>query len=99
MLLLDESSPIKIFCPDKIEIDLSGKRQEWEGLVLLPIVDFDLIKNVYYKHIHLVSEKDMRRNIIGKTYTYRYSPTTSFLFRSFYGDIQNCNVSRKIIDL
>ena len=98
-LLSDENSAIKKYCPDKIEIDVSGKRQEWEGIVILPIVDFEVIKEEYGKHIDKVSEKDMRRNVVGKSYIYNYSPNTSFIFKSFYGDIQECKMTRKIIDL
>ena len=98
-LLSDENSDIKKYCPDKIEIDVSGKRQEWEGIVILPIVDFEVIKEEYGKHIDKVSEKDMRRNVVGKSYIYNYSPNTSFIFKSFYGDIQECKMTRKIIDL
>ena len=36
---------------DSIEIDYTGKRQEWEGIVILPQIDLDIIKRNYTKYV------------------------------------------------
>ena len=48
-LLINEKSIIKKFCPDVLDIDLDGKRREWEGIVLLPFLDHNIVRNEYYK--------------------------------------------------
>ena len=67
-LLLDSRSEIKKFCPEKFETDVSGKRQEWEGIVLLPMIDFSIILKEYNKHIDKIPLEDLKRNIVGKKY-------------------------------
>ena len=38
-LMTDGDSPILDFYPLKFSIDLNGKRQEWEAVVLIPFID------------------------------------------------------------
>ena len=38
-LMLDPASPISDFYPVDFEVDLEGKRAEWEGVVLIPFID------------------------------------------------------------
>ena len=66
--ILDKDSPLAKYCPKEISIDLSGKRREWEGILLLPIVDFDLVRKCYFKDLDNVNPRDSKRNITGKTF-------------------------------
>ena len=38
-LMLEATSPISDFYPQDFDVDLEGKRAEWEGVVLIPFVD------------------------------------------------------------
>jgi 5'-3' exoribonuclease 1 len=96
-LLTDNGSKIKKFCPVKFDIDLSGKRREWEGIVLLPMVDFSVIRDEYFDHIDKVSKEDLLRNILGDSYMYTRSLKEPKIFLSFYGNIPNCLVDTKTI--
>lgn len=98
-LLTDSKSLLKKFCPSKFTVDLSGKMKEWEGIVLLPMVDFSVVREEYFKHIDKVSKVDLARNILGHSYVYTRSPNESEVYRSSYGDILQCNVKSAIIDL
>jgi len=98
-LLTDSVSGIKKFCPSNFDIDISGKRKEWEGIVLLPMVDFEVIRKEYFKHIDKVSRWDLNRNILGKSFVYTYTPNRSFVFRSYYGNIEDCRVTSRPIDI
>ncbi len=89
-LILNESK-IKKYYPTEFEIDLSGKRREWEGIVIIPVANFEEIKVEYDKCTHLLSESEKRINIIGNSYIYRYQDKPYF-FKSFYGDIDKCMV-------
>lgn len=90
-LLTDETSPIRHFYPLEFKIDLSGKRKEWEGKVILPFINQEEFDRVYMTHISSVSEKDLKRNIPGRTFVYSYSVDTCYTFRSYYSDIENCH--------
>ncbi len=40
------TNELKIYAPKELIIDRAGKRQEWEGIVLLPKLDQKLSQNV-----------------------------------------------------
>ena len=98
-LLTDSISKIKPFCPDEFEIDFSGKRAKWEGIVLLPMVDFSVVEEEYFKHIDKVAEKDIVRNTLGDSFLYKYSKNTTKIFKSYYGTINECHIKVKQIDI
>ena len=43
--MTEESSPLKPFFPDEIKIDFEGKRNSWEGVVLLPFLNEKILKD------------------------------------------------------
>ena len=98
-LLTNDVSPLKKHCPDVVEIDLAGKRKEWEGIVLLPMVDFNLVRTEYLKLIDQVSAIDIKRNIIGRSFLYEKVHKYPYVFRSYYGNIENCMIKTSLIDL
>ena len=85
------------YCPKQFDIDVSGMRNEWEGIVILPMVDYDVIEKIYLSYIGKVDEKEQKRNILGKSFIYNRCKT-AYTFSSFYGDLICC-VSLKPIDL
>jgi 5'-3' exoribonuclease 1 len=98
-LLTNKNSVLKKYCPDDFHIDLAGKRKEWEGIVILPMVDFDLVRNVYMNFLDDISFTDKKRNVLGKTFLYEFNDKISYEFFSYYGNITNCKVKTKFIDL
>ena len=60
-LLTDRSSVLRPYCPEDFEIDLAGKRKEWEGIVLLPMVNFDLVIDAYSRHIRSVDGRGSQK--------------------------------------
>ena len=98
-LVTEENSPLREFYPKEFHVDLSGKRKEWEGIVILPFVDFSLLKKAYSSKIDEVPEQVNRRNIVGKSFIYSYSDSSNYVFRSYYGHIPNCKVRTTPLEL
>ena len=78
------------FYPENITVDVSGKRREWEGIVILPMVDTSVIREEYNRLKEQISDRDKRRNSLGKTIKYTYDAGVSREYRSFYGKISDC---------
>lgn len=97
-LLTDVSSPIKAFSPATFNINYEGKRKKWEGVVELPIVNFEVVKKAYATVAKNIPEQDMKRNIFGRSFIYRFSGDFSTDFKSFYGNIPNCKTQADVIE-
>lgn len=95
--LMDSKSVLGQYFPDNFEIDITGKRKEWEGVVILPVMNLKAFKNEYDLLEPKISYTDRKRNIFGKNFLYRYDPTRNNDFSSFYGNIPECPVSVHII--
>ena len=62
-LLTNTDSKLQKFCPERLVVDLAGKRKEWEGITLLPMVDQILVRRLCKKHVVNVSISDQVRNV------------------------------------
>jgi len=69
-LLHDKDSKLAPFCPEEIKVDIEGKCREWEGIVLLPIIDQKLFRNEYEKLVSKVNLIDLKRNIFTNSKMY-----------------------------
>jgi len=96
-LLRSETSPMAKYCPENFPVDLAGKRQKWEGTVILPMIDYANVEKWYFEAIKKVDESERKRNIIGKSFVYARG-SNPFEFRSFYGNF-TCKVGTRAIDL
>lgn len=85
---LDNVFSMKKYYPEKFDIDYSGKRNEWEGIPLLPILNIDEIESEYNKLLKNVEPKEVKRNYRGKSYTYTYTPQ-EYQYKSYYGVISS----------
>ena len=91
---------LKDFFPDKIEIDLAGKKNDYQGIALLPFVDINLIKKAHSEKIGSVHSKETNRNKHGRTFRYLYMPHyISETRKSYYGDIANYKIRTHLIDM
>jgi 5'-3' exonuclease len=98
-LLTSKSSPISKFYPDTFHINYEGKKKKWEGVVELPVIDTELVKKSYIPLVKQINEVDMKRNISGKSFVYRYSEEFCSEFKSYYGNIVSCKVNNEIVQL
>ena len=98
-LLTDEMSPIKKYCPDNFEIDLGGKRKEFEGIVLVPMIDVELVRDCYLENLGKIDSRELKRNLVRRSVVYEYIPGLHGSFISYYGNIEKCSVRTMFIDI
>jgi 5'-3' exoribonuclease 1 len=98
--LLDTT--LKKFNPVDVEIDLSGKLKEYMGIVKIPFVDVNIVKKVHKDNTEKLGVSDKKRDSFGNSLIYTYNPSSSSkprIFYSYYGNIIDCKVCTKNIDL
>lgn len=81
----DEMAPL---CPTEFKIDVDGCREEWEGTVILPIIDYATIEKLYMKYRKEIDKTEYKRNVMGKTFVYKHCAQQTLL-KSFYGNFLN----------
>lgn len=83
---------IKKYYPEEFVVDMAGKKQDWEGVALVPFVNDKELYSEYQKLVTKVNDKDSRRNRVG--WCYLYTPEGKFQnFSCYYGNIvQKCSV-------
>lgn len=81
-----------MFYPKEIKIDMDGKRNEWEGIVILPPIDHAVL----YKEYKKIAKNEVR-NKVDSARIYKTS-SEFFEYKSYYGNIK-CNISIQNIDL
>lgn len=64
-LLRSENSPLKDAFPERLEIDREGARAPWEGIVLIPFIDEDLLLRAYESVQSQLSQNDQKSNRLG----------------------------------
>jgi 5'-3' exonuclease len=64
---------LKSFCPSLFKIDISGKRQEWEGIVIIPFIDQQFLDTIYSKYSSLLTINELERNKLSKTFQYVFN--------------------------
>lgn len=98
-LAFQDESLTEIY-PEKIEIDLAGKKNDYQGIALLPFVDIEIIKKFHNEKIKLVNIKEASRNKHGRTFIYNFmSHYTGETKKLYYGDIPNYKIRAYLIDI
>lgn len=91
-LMTSPTSPLMPYYPRDFEVDMAGKKQDWEGIVQLPPIPIDKFMDCYRKEIRNVPPHILKRNMTGKTFVYQHNETVEKPFVSFYGNIDKCSV-------
>jgi 5'-3' exoribonuclease 1 len=74
-LMVSPESPIIDYYPEDFALDLNGKRNDWEAVVLIPFIDekrlLDAVRSVDTSKL---TDAEKRRNQLGKTHLFRFDP-------------------------
>lgn len=88
-LFSSSQSPLKTFYPETFNVDMSGKKNDWEGVVLLPIINYNVVEFEYLKLIKTLDQQEQKRNNLGNSFSYKYSSENKFMIKSFYGNFES----------
>ncbi len=98
-LMTSPTSPIIDFYPPDFNVDMNGKHNPWEGVVLIPFIDEGRLKRAIadYCPPTALTQEEKRRNAFGKVLTFKHSPAISVTVPScnpsIFPDIHQCGTS------
>jgi len=92
-------SPLIEYYPDvnSFDIDYEGKLKEYQGIAILPFVDYNKV-HMHYDNVtcECVLPKKYSRNTIGKVSEFNYDSTYTAKYKSEMGIINKLHIRRKI---
>lgn len=101
--MTEETSPIIDFYPRDFELDMNGKKQDWEAVVKIPFIDqARLLRAMASRDVRLTKE-EVERNKWNLPTQFKRDETQESNFPSshpgFFPDIINCHCSGTPFDL
>ncbi|KAI1823136.1 exoribonuclease 1 [Xylaria intraflava] len=102
-LMTNPKSPIVDFYPRNFELDMNGKKMEWEAVVKIPFIEEDRLLAAMAPCNELLSPEEKARNDFGVSLKFTYDPNLDFLYPSsmigIFPDIPHCQCVENIFDL
>lgn len=102
-LMTNPDSPIFDFYPRDFDLDMNGKKMEWEAVVKIPFIDEQRLLAAMKKKDHMLSDAENERNEFGVTIKFTYSSDVEFVYPSSlagqFPDIPHCHCVENIFDL
>ena len=102
-LMTNPDSSIIDFYPRDFELDMNGKKMEWEAVVKIPFIDEQRLLKAMATKDHLLSPEEKARNEFGVTLKFTYSPDVEYTYLSslagIFPDLSHCHCVENIFDL
>lgn len=102
-LMTNPNSPIIDFYPRDFELDMNGKKMEWEAVVKIPFIDEKRLLAAMAPKNALLSDDEKFRNDFGVTLKFSHNPDLDFTYPSslvgIFPDIPHCRCVENIFDL
>ncbi|KAI9664277.1 MAG: hypothetical protein M1831_002456 [Alyxoria varia] len=102
-LMTSPESPIISFYPRDFELDMNGKKMEWEAVVKIPFIEEGRLLAAMATREHLLTEEERARNEFGVSLKFTSSPDVCFTYPSslpgIFNDITNCRCIENIYEL
>ena len=102
-LMTSPDSPIIDFYPRDFELDMNGKKMEWEAVVKIPFMDEKRLLSAMATKDHLLTADEEQRNNFGVSLKFTYSPDQDFTFPTplvgVFPDLAHCHCVENVFDL
>lgn len=102
-LMTSPESPIIDFYPRDFELDMNGKKMEWEAVVKIPFIEERRLLDALETRQHLLTPEEKTRNDFGVSIKFTYSPDVQFVYPSslpgVFPDLPNCHCIENVFDL
>ncbi|KAL7625614.1 exonuclease II Exo2 [Parahypoxylon ruwenzoriense] len=102
-LMVDAKSPIIDFYPRDFELDMNGKKMEWEAVVKIPFIDEQRLLSAMAPKNELLTPEEKARNDFGVSLKFTYDPNVDFLYPSsmtgIFPEVSHCHCVENIFDL
>ena len=102
-LMTDPESPIIDFYPRDFELDMNGKKMDWEAVVKIPFIDEKRLLAAMGPKNELLSDDEKARNDFGVPLKFTYSENVDFIYPSSLVDvfpaIAHCHCVENSFDL
>ncbi|KAG9245415.1 XRN 5'-3' exonuclease N-terminus-domain-containing protein [Calycina marina] len=102
-LMTNPNSPIIDFYPRDFELDMNGKKMEWEAVVKIPFIDEKRLLAAMAPKNALLSDREKFRNEFGVSLKFTYDPEIDFTYPSslvgIFPEIAHCRCVENVFDL
>lgn len=102
-LMTNPESPIIDFYPRDFELDMNGKKMEWEAVVKIPFIDEKRLLGAMKTKDASLSQAEKDRNEFGVALKFIYAPEVDFTYPSslvgIFPDLSHCHCVENIFDL
>ncbi|KAK2591354.1 exonuclease II Exo2 [Conoideocrella luteorostrata] len=102
-LMTNPNSPIIDFYPRDFELDMNGKKMEWEAVVKIPFIDEKRLLDAMATKNDSLEPDEKARNGFGVPLKFTYSPEVNYVYPSplpgIFPEVQNCRCIENIFDL
>ncbi|WVQ81858.1 hypothetical protein IAT38_003985 [Cryptococcus sp. DSM 104549] len=103
-LMYEETSPIIDFYPHDFELDMNGKKQDWEAVVKIPFIDQDrLLRAMAAREVRLTPEEQVRNrgNVLSTQFVYDGDVEDSYpsSLPGFFPELTRCHCKAEPFNL
>lgn len=102
-LMTNPESPIIDFYPRDFELDMNGKKMDWEAVVKIPFIDEKRLLSAMATKNDLLEDDEKARNGFGVPIKFTYNPEVNFTYPSplpgIFPEVQFCHCIENIFDL
>ncbi|KAG6009664.1 hypothetical protein E4U21_001728 [Claviceps maximensis] len=102
-LMTNPNSSIIDFYPRDFELDMNGKKMDWEAVVKIPFIDEKRLLDAMATKNDDLEPDEKARNGFGVPLKFTYSPEVSFTYPSplpgIFPEVSNCRCVENIFDL